>query len=257
MAPASEDREFDELVGEAQAARVAGWDFSWLDGRATEERPSWGYSRMVADRMRNVSAALDVQTGGGEMLASLESLPPQMVATEPWAPNVPVAAARLRGRGVRLVASDSPDLPFRDAVFDLVICRHPVSTPWPAIARVLKAGGTVLSQQIGGDNLEELGELVRGPRPPGPRRGPGRERAGAEASGLEVIDVREESLRCVFYDIAAVVYFLRVVVWIVPGFSVDRYRSELRSLHHRIKERGPFVAHSHRFLIEARKARVE
>jgi hypothetical protein len=29
-------RSFDELVDEAAAVPVQGWDFSWLDGRATE-----------------------------------------------------------------------------------------------------------------------------------------------------------------------------------------------------------------------------
>lgn len=31
---------FDDLVAEADAVDVSGWDFSWLDGRATEQRPS-------------------------------------------------------------------------------------------------------------------------------------------------------------------------------------------------------------------------
>lgn len=35
-------RPFDELIAEAAEADVDGWDFSWLDGRATEQRPSWG-----------------------------------------------------------------------------------------------------------------------------------------------------------------------------------------------------------------------
>src|SRR5438105_10290261 len=35
-------KSFEELVDEAAAVSVEGWDFSWLDGRATEERPSWG-----------------------------------------------------------------------------------------------------------------------------------------------------------------------------------------------------------------------
>ena len=249
-----EDPEFDPLVTAAQAAPVAGWDFSWLEGRATEERPSWGYSRMVAERLPHVSAVLDVQTGGGEMLASVGALPALTVATEPWPANVAIAARRLRALGALVVAHDAPDLPFRDAAFDLVISRHPTSTPWPGIARVLRPGGTFLSQQIGGDNVEELGEVIRGPGPPGPKRGPDRERAAAAAAGLEVVDVREESLRCVFDDIAAVVYFLRRVVWIVPGFSVDRYRAELYALHERMRSEGPFVATSHRFLIEARKS---
>lgn len=40
-------RVFDALVAEAQAAPVDGRDFSWLDGRATETRPSWGYQRLL------------------------------------------------------------------------------------------------------------------------------------------------------------------------------------------------------------------
>ncbi|MFE0276474.1 hypothetical protein ACFWZY_30995 [Streptomyces sp. NPDC058992] len=39
-------RTFDHLVAEAESVSVAGWDFSWLDGRATEQRPSWGYQRL-------------------------------------------------------------------------------------------------------------------------------------------------------------------------------------------------------------------
>jgi hypothetical protein len=34
-------RSFDDLVAEAVAVEVSGWDFSWLDGRAIEERPPW------------------------------------------------------------------------------------------------------------------------------------------------------------------------------------------------------------------------
>ena len=39
----------------------------------------------------------------------------------------------------------------------------------------------------------------------------------------------------------------------VPGFTVDQYRPRLRDLHERIEAEGPFVAHSTRLLIEARK----
>jgi len=56
-----------------------------------------------------------------------------------------------------------------------------------------------------------------------------------------------------FYDVAAVIVFLRKVVWIVPGFTVDAYRPQLAEMHERIQAGGPFVAHSQRFLIEARK----
>ena len=33
---------FEELVADAGSVSVDGWDFSWLEGRATEERPCGG-----------------------------------------------------------------------------------------------------------------------------------------------------------------------------------------------------------------------
>jgi hypothetical protein len=45
------ERMFDELVDEAAAVPVDGWDFSWLDGRATEQRPSWGYQRLLGSKL--------------------------------------------------------------------------------------------------------------------------------------------------------------------------------------------------------------
>lgn len=84
-------------------------------------------------------------------------------------------------------------------------------------------------------------------------RDPQRTRADAEATGLEVVDLRPETLRTEFFDIGAVVYFLRKVIWMVPGFTVEQYRPQLAALHHLIETEGPFVAHTTRFLIEARK----
>jgi len=51
------------------------------------------------------------------------------------------------------------------------------------------------------------------------------------------------------------VYFLRLVIWIVPNFSVERFRDRLWSLHQQIEREGHYVAHASRFLIEACKAR--
>ena len=78
--------------------------------------------------------------------------------------------------------------------------------------------------------------------------------AGA-AAGLVVDDLREQALRVVFYDVAAVVHFLRKVPWTVPGFTVDGYAGRLARMHERIRSRGSFVSHAQRILIEARKPR--
>ena len=42
--------DFDELIAEAESEPIDGWDFAWLDGRATEDRPPWHYSELVAER---------------------------------------------------------------------------------------------------------------------------------------------------------------------------------------------------------------
>jgi hypothetical protein len=68
-----------------------------------------------------------------------------------------------------------------------------------------------------------------------------------------VVDLRAEALRMEFFDVAAVIVYLRKVIWIVPGFTVDRYRDRLLALHQRIETLGRFVAHSQRFLVEAHK----
>ncbi|MEU9285315.1 class I SAM-dependent methyltransferase [Streptomyces sp. NPDC048275] len=249
---------FEALVAEAVAAPVEGWDFSWFEGRATEERPSWGYARAMAERLAQAGAALDLQTGGGEVLASAPKLPPLTAATEGWPPNVAKATALLHPRGAVVVASpEHAPLPFADEAFDLVTSRHPVHTHWDEIARVLRPGGTYFSQQVGPASVFELVEYFLGAQSEEVRNGrhPDRARAAAEASGFDVVDLRSERLRVEFRDIGAVVHFLRKVIWMVPGFTADQYLPQLRALHERIEAQGPFVAHSTRFLIEARKPR--
>ncbi|MGO9873938.1 MAG: class I SAM-dependent methyltransferase [Acidimicrobiia bacterium] len=251
------DVSFDELIAQAEAAPIDGWDFSWLDDRATEQRPSWRYAQMVARRVETATVMLDLETGGGEMLASLAQFPAFMVAAEGYAPNVAVAARRLRPRGAYVIAmqADRPALPFANETFDLVTSRHPVITWWEEIARVLRPDGTYLSQQVGSDSVRELAEFLTGPLPHGSARDPELARIHAQAAGLCVDDLRVERLRTVFNDVGAVVYFLRLVIWIVPDFTVERYRVRLRALHDQILHDGPFVAHASRFLIEATKPR--
>ena len=145
-----------------------GWDFSWLDGRATEKRPSWGYQRLLGERLASASAAVDLQTGG-----------------------------------------------------------------------------TYFAQHVGPASVVELAEFFLGPRPQADtERHPDDESAEAKAAGLQVIDARLERLRMEFFDVGAVVHFLRKVIWIVPGFTAERYRDRLRELHERIESEGRLVAHS-------------
>jgi SAM-dependent methyltransferase len=189
------------------------------------------------------------------VLAGVPRLAPTTVATEAWPPNVARARHNLEPRGATVVAArEEPPFPFRDNTFDLVVSRHPVRAWWPEIARVLAPGGTYLSQEVGPASVFELVEYFRGPLPrAGDQRDPEWARAAAQAAGLEVVDLRSARLRMEFHDIGAVIYFLRKVIWMLPGFTVAEHRDRLRALHEKIAAEGPFVAHSSRFLIEARK----
>jgi SAM-dependent methyltransferase len=247
---------FEELLAEADTVDVTGWDFSWLAGRATEERPPWGYQKLMGEKIGRAALTLDIQTGGGEVLAEVpQRAEKTMVATESWPPNINRAQENLRGKGVVVVADeDRPPLPFADGTFDLVTSRHPVTVHWDEIARVLAQGGTYFSQQVGPDSGREVYEFFLGPQRLGrSRRAPELAQAEAGQAGLEVVDLRTAELRMEFFDVGAVVYFLRKVIWFVPDFTVEKYRDRLKALHERIQVDGAFVAYSRRFLIEARK----
>lgn len=247
-------RSFEELVSEADAADVDGWGFGWLDGRATEERPPWGYASLLAERLRQAGSALDLDTGGGEVLAEASVLPPRMIVTEGWAPNAARARGLLGPRGVEVVEAADEPLPFPDGTFDLVTSRHPVRPDWPEIHRVLTPGGRYFAQHVGAASAFDLIEHFLGPLPEQRKgRDAHAEAAAAEAVGLVVEDLRIARCRMEFFDVGAVVWILRKCVWWVPGFSAAEYELPLRELDRTMRAGEPFVATSTRHLIEASK----
>jgi SAM-dependent methyltransferase len=254
----SSGRSFEELVGEAETAPIDGWDFTWLEGRATEARPPWGYARSLVTRIEDSSSLLDVQTGGAEVLCEAlgraRRRPMTISATDAWPPNVAIARRNLAplDGGVFEVANDA-DLPFASASFDLVTARHPVVVRWDEIGRVLASGGTYFAQHVGPGSNRELTNFVMGPQAVSTARSGARAVSEASAAGLHLVDIQQASLRVAFGDIGAVVYFLRKVPWTVPAFSVATYQDRLRALHDHIVSEGQFVSYSTRFLIQLQK----
>jgi len=249
---------FEQLLAEGNSEPTEGWDFAWFDGRATEERPSWMYSRELRDRIAKSSAVFDIQTGGGERLAEIlseiDAGPRRIVVSESWSRNISIAKQNLeRFRASIVEISDDSDFPFPDDTFELVSSRHPTITLWKEIARVLQPGGTYFSQQVGAGTNSELADFMMGSHPISDVRSAQRAVATATSVGLEVIDLREESLPIHFFDVGAVVYFLRKVIWTVPDFTVETYRRRLLRMHEHIERAGSFQSHSQRFLIEAKK----
>ena len=247
-------RGFDDLINEANEVDVSGWGFEWLRGRATEERPPWGFSRLLVRRLAVVRSALDLDTGGGEVIAEAPALPEHMCVTESWAPNAARARESLGPRGVEVIESAAGGpLPFACGTFELVTSRHPVGANWSEIARVLAADGRYLAQHVGpGSAFDLIEHFIETTPEQRESRHPDEERAAAESAGLEVVDLRTARCRMEFFDIGAVVYILRKCVWWVPDFDVGRYEAVLHRIDETIRAEGPLVAHSTRHLIEAR-----
>ena len=49
-----------------------GWDFSYLDGRIEEEKLPWDYKSFICKYLNKDDMLLDMGTGGGEFLLSLQ-----------------------------------------------------------------------------------------------------------------------------------------------------------------------------------------
>src|SRR3954471_7210544 len=178
---------YEDLVGEAVGVPITGWEFAWLDGRAIGFEPSWSYPALARHLLRRAGSLLDLDTGGGELLAELAPLPPHTVAVESWAPNTPVARDRLAPFGVSVVS----ELPGGEEEFDVVLSRHG-RLPVEDIARLLRPGGTLLSQQVGSDDLAALNAELGAPPPYARTWNAEVAVAQLRAAGLEVEDVREE-----------------------------------------------------------------
>lgn len=247
-------RSFDDLVAGAEAADVTGWGFHWLDGRAVEERPPWHYSRILGHRLSRATSALDLDTGGGEVLAEASEFPPRMVATESLPPNVMKARQLLGPRGVEVIEARADMLPLSNESFDLVTARHPVRPDWPEIRRVLQPGGFYLAQHVGPSSAFELIEHFLGPLSRERQgRDPIQESSAAQDAGLTVTHLRTARCRMEFYDVGAIVWILRKCVWWVPEFSADKFRVQLAELDGRMRAGTPITAHSTRHLFEAQR----
>ena len=234
----------------------AGWDFSYLKGRMLEDDPPWSYTTRAMALMRSASSVLDIGTGGGErVLMMREAWPEKVVVTEAHPPNVKLATDRLGPLGVTVVDVDMREdrpFPFEDESFDLVINRHSALNIGE-IARTLTSGGRLLTQQVHGmwaaDLMAEFGAT-----PEWPDATPEKYVPWIDEAGLTLVDLQEWQGELAFTDVGALVYYLKVVPWLVPGFSVQTQVETLLRLNDQLAMDGKLVYSAKKYIIEARKA---
>lgn len=235
--------------------KFEGWDFSYLEstGRMQEFPLRWNYRSEVKRKMSEASSLLDMGTGGGEFLSLLTPLPAYTCATEGYEPNIDIARKRLEPLGVKVYRVDDDHfLPFPDDTFELVINRHE-SYSAHEVKRILKNQGTFLTQQVGGLNDREINELLRAPKSEYDDWKLEYVVKELTEAGFKIIEQKEDIVKTRFYDIGAIVFYLKAIPWQVPDFTVEKYFNRLEEIHKLIEKEGYIDFTCHRFFILANK----
>lgn len=240
---------------EEEIAYIHGWDFSHIDGRYLEpEELPWGYRQEILKVLKPEMKLLDLDTGGGEFLLSLNHPHENTAATENYPPNVQLCRDTLIPLGIDFRPGDAgKQLPFPDGSFDMVIDRHGDFCP-TEIFRVLKPGGFFITQQVGAENDRELVEILCGDVPqPYPDQHLAIALRAFREAGFEIINGQEAFRPISFLDVGALVWFARILQWEFPNFSVDTHLDGLFRAQAQLEEQGCIHGRTHRFLLIVRK----
>ena len=243
-------------LAEEAIAHIHGWDFSHIDD--LYEQPDnypWNYRDLILRHLNPEMKILDMDTGGGEFLLSLNHPHANTAATEAFPPNVQLCRETLLPLGVDFrEAKADGTLPFADETFDMVINRHG-SYCAAEIARVLKPGGLFITQQVGAENDRELVYLLLPELRGIPHGGNTLASATQEFTdaGLERIDGGEYFGPIRFFDVGALVWFARIIEWEFVGFSVERCLDQLLEAQRILDKTGCIKGSIHRFMLIAKK----
>ena len=193
--------------------------------------------------------------------------PATVPTTEAWPPNVLIAGARLESLGIQVVQVDpardntgrpiaevAAKLPFPDGSFHLVVDRHE-SFVVTEVARILVRGGTFITQQVDAGNDREYRALsgIEEPEPDPTERWESWMPHQLERAGLHVIEHASAPFVQKIHDVGALAYELKAIAWMVPDFSIAKYRNRLRELQAVIDRDGPLVVRQRRFFARAEK----
>lgn len=251
----------DELLKvwlhEQEIAHIHGWDFSHINGRYQEgDDLPWNYEKIVRTYLKPGMRLLDLDTGGGEFLLSLNHPHHLLAATENYEPNVLLCREKLLPLGIDFKMADAKEdkLPYDNQSFDIVINRHGDFNP-KEIYRVLKPNGIFITQQVGAQNDRELVELLLEDAPPIPF--PEQYLENIKKSFQQVgftIEQGEECYRPIkFWDVGALVWFARIIEWEFPNFEVTKCLDNLYRAQEILEHNGTIEGRIHRFLLVARK----
>jgi len=245
---------------EEESFAFQGWDFSHLDGRWDSPEPLWDYKKVIRSYLKDSDVLLDMGTGGGEFLLTLEHPYKNTFATEAYLPNYELCIKTLEPLGISVKQTYTDEnlnaddkLPFENDFFNLIINRHE-SFDLQEVDRTLKSGGYFITQQVGNKNNHNLMQkLNENTEEYLPEHTLEKYTETLISMGYEIINKEETLYPVKFYDVGALVFLAKILVWEFPGFSVKTHLNKLLEYQEEIEKRGFFEGTEHRFLIVTKK----
>lgn len=233
---------------------MEGWDFSYLNGRIKEDDLPWDYKTIVKSSLKSPMKLLDMGTGGGEFLLSLNYNTRLISVTESYPPNIELCKRKLKPLGIKVIEShDNLNLDIPTASLDIVINRHE-SYVAKEVFRILKPGGIFVTQQVGAyNNLDFSNQLFAANRQVVKEYTLAYHKSEILEAGFEIDYEEECMIDLEFLDIGGLVYFASIIDWEFPGFSVDKFTGTLLKLHRQLEVGKRLVSQEHRFIIKALK----
>lgn len=237
---------------------MKGWDFSHIDDRWHVEELPFDYKKVVMTYLKDQDTLLDMGTGGGEFLLSLNHPYAKTYATEGYKPNLDYCMEKLTPLGVEVkgIRRDGK-IPFDDDQFDVIINKHS-TFDIEEVKRVLKKDGIFITQQIGALNNQELSRrFIKDFELPSKASHLHIQEEAFRKHGFDIVDGVEYFPSQKFYDIGALVFFCKIIVWEFPDFSVDKYYDQLVNLHTECEGKGYIESKEHRYLMVCKNVRKD
>lgn len=248
----SKEELFDFLIQEYEHP-FSGWDFSHIKDRMVSSPLPWSYASKILPKLVKVDSLLDMGTGGGEFLANnFQPFPKYTCVTEAHGPNVPIAKNRLEPLGVKVCKICGDDsLPFKKEEFELIINQHEYYDA-TEVFRILKKGGTFITKQVDCCNDKELADLL-GANYTEDEWNVNLAAKELENAGFKITEKLTGIQHARFFDIGAVVFYLKIVPWAISDFTIKKYKDKLFEIHEKIMSEGYIEFENPRFMIIAKK----
>ncbi len=244
---------YQYLLSEEKKGLI-GWDFSYLDGRWENDELPWSYKNIILSYLEKDMKLLDIGTGGGEFLLTLNHPYLNTAVLESYPPNIKLCQDKLAPLGISVYPVEDTMIAssIKDNTFGIIIDRHEYFNVGE-VKRLLQDNGIFITQQVGSENNKDLATYFDpNHQDQFPDATLEKVKEQLLASGFEILFMNEYQPKLRFFDLGALVYFAKIINWEFLNFSVENSFDKLLELQKTIDKNGYVESTEQRFIIVAR-----